>query len=198
MKGEIITNFGSSYEAKLNKDFLNFKEMFLKRLDDYNFQLEETQGKINSAFESKFYNYDIKEEELKALVKHVNEELIVEKLKHEKYNSLLHFQPIAEEEIISFKKKLINLTTDLKISTDRYDKAILENLDVPGIVGHACPNKNLKQYIERNEIKMSDIDVFKDLVDTELRNMKISFEVGLKNIRKVIFNIFLYRVLLIT
>jgi len=142
-------------EAKINQDFINFKELFLKKFDDFNFHQEESQGKINQGFDTKFFQTEVKQEELKLKLLLITDEVHNEKQKNDKFNGLLNFKTYAEEHITTLKKKVLNLTTDLKIATERYNKVVLENLDVPGIVGHLCQFENLRKYIEVNYFRLN-------------------------------------------
>jgi len=124
-------------------------------MDDNNFNLDEKISKLNQVYEKKLFESDKKIEELKIHLSKVNDDFIVEKLKNEKFGSLLKTQPVIEEKTYSIeenlntlKNKLFNFITDVKKTSDRFYNILLENLFVPGIVGPQCKLKNLREYIE--------------------------------------------------
>ncbi len=88
------------------------------------------------------------QEELRAYIDRINDDLVLDKIKYEKFNELLHFKPIADDNISNLQKRAKVVAENLKNLTRRYDKIVLDNLEVLSLIGHHCPLKNLKEYIE--------------------------------------------------
>ena len=55
------------------------------------------------------------------------------------------------EDIFTQKIGITNCEKNLDSATKKYDKIVIENLNVPGLIGNSCQYKNLREYIEVNK-----------------------------------------------
>ena len=136
------------------REFILFKEEFLKALGDY-------KKEINTNFLKEKQKFDIFFEKTSNLIKQQND----------KNNFITKINFIEEKnDILSQIKKLetdfnnqlmvnkINLSTYQKDFSDacfKYDKIISDNLLVSGLIGTSCKFPNLKEYILNNKEEMS-------------------------------------------
>ena len=64
----------------------------------------------------------------------------------------------------------------------KYDKIVLDNLLVPGIVGMSCPYKNLSDYINNNSLEISKMKMEKEELKRENKELKVKIDGMMKSI----------------
>lgn len=138
------------------QELIQFKEELLKELRDYK---SKTTHNVNMEFEK-----------YSQLIEKVNNKM--DFIQQEKSSFFLKSEFIEEKNNIfsnisnvkSELKKIITLNEtqiktiqkDLEDSNCRYDKAIVDNLQVPGLVGSGCRFLNLKLYILSNKEELNN------------------------------------------
>ena len=164
------------------REFILFKEEFLKALGDY-------KKEINSNFLKEKQKFDIFFEKTSNLIKQQND----------KNNFITKINFIEEKnEILSQIKKIetdfnnqlminkINLSTyqkDFSEACFKYDKIVSDNLLVSGLIGTSCKFPNLKEYIlnSKEEISINALETKKiSLEFKEFKNKMDSINEQLK------------------
>ena len=74
-----------------------------------------------------------------------------------KISELMNFKKKAENDLISQKVRLESSVKDFSNAIYKYDKIILDNLNVPGHIGAGAKYKNLSEYLSHNIKKMKNI-----------------------------------------
>ena len=70
--------------------------------------------------------------------------------KYEKIELLDKFKNKAETSLLSHNIRINNIFQEIGEIKLKYDKIFIENLTIPGFVGHSCKYKNLSEYIVHN------------------------------------------------
>ena len=142
-------------------DFVYFRNEILK-------DMKEIETKINEkvlglySFIKKFSaendeKFDLINVKLKTLQD--NDPLILEN----KMNSKIERNKIKTEEKFSdIGTKISMLQKDLSNACFKYDKIVLDNLKLTGVIGEGCPYSNLKYYLEFLHKKLGEYTLFKE------------------------------------
>ena len=105
-----------------------------------------------------------------------------------------------EDQLNSLKKRVddIAFTNKVKITaieksitdiTFKYDKIFLDNLTVPGIIGTACPFKNLSSFMDYSFKRIKELLNEKDKQTSDLKSYKEKLEIIIASFNKQIQNI---------
>ena len=171
------------------KDFLYFKNDVLQDIKKVESKLTEKIGtlfsyiqKIGSSTDKRFDSMDI-------IIKKLSEYDHCE-VENKIYSKIDELRKQLEDESIKNISKINIITKDLSTACYKYDKIVLDNLKVSGIVGEGCPYKNLKFYLEYINRKIKEIIIFKDrtynefnLLKETLNNINIQFQTDLENMK---------------
>ena len=81
-----------------------------------------------------------------------------------------------EEKFDDIGAKINIIQRDLSNACFKYDRIVIDNLKVTGLIGEACPYSNLKYYIEFLHKKISELTISRDKINNELKaaNNRIS------------------------
>ena len=137
------------------QDLISFKEEFLKELREY-------KSKTTKNIDNEFDKYKVLIEKANIKMDYIEKEkasfLLKSEFVEEKNNI---YSEISTKETELKKKLMLNevqvtsCQKELENSIYKYDKAIIENLQVPGLVGNSCRFPNLKEYILTNKDELS-------------------------------------------
>ena len=156
-------------------DFVYFRNEILKDMKQIETKINEkvinfysSIKKITTENEEKINLIDLK---LKALQN--NDPLVLEN----KINS--NFEKNRkkfEEKFDDIGAKINIIQRDLSNACFKYDRIVIDNLKVTGLIGEACPYSNLKYYIEFLHKKISELTISRDKINNELKaaNNRIS------------------------
>jgi predicted nucleic acid-binding Zn-ribbon protein len=76
------------------------------------------------------------------------------------------------------------ITKDIEDAIYRYDKTIIENLQVPGLVGNGCRFPNLKEYILSNKDEISNAMILNKQTSMEFKSFKKRMENNISQINE--------------
>ena len=81
-----------------------------------------------------------------------------------------------EEKFDDMGAKINIIQKDLSNACFKYDRIVIDNLKVTGLIGEACPYNNLKYYIEFIHKKLSELSLARDKINNEIKaiNNKIN------------------------
>ena len=142
-------------------DFVYFRNEILKDMKEIETKISEKVLGLYS-FIKKFSaendeKFDLINVKLKTLQD--NDPLILEN----KMNSKIERNKIKTEEKFSdIGTKISMLQKDLSNACFKYDKIVLDNLKLTGVIGEGCPYSNLKYYLEFLHKKLGEYTLFKE------------------------------------
>ena len=124
-------------------------------------------------------NYDMFNEKLESIIlnnRNVIESIVSEKINVEKLSALESFKNKADGMLISHEIRINNNNKDINYMKEKYDRAIEDNLIVPGLVGPKCQYQNVKEYINTNNSEVSRLKYEKDQIKLETKDYKSRFD----------------------
>ena len=104
------------------------------------------------------------------------ESVVSEKINIEKLNALESFKNKADGILISHEIRINNNNKTIGEMKTKYDRAIEDNLIVPGFIGPKCQYCNMKEYITANNSDMARLKYEKDQLKAETKHFKSRFD----------------------
>jgi len=152
-QNEILTDV-KKVETRINERIAQTTDF----IDQQNQKIESKFKEINSRFESILNQMQEKDTSLKF-------ETLIQQIKHK-----------IDESISKIEIKLNLLDKDLSDACFKYDKAISNNLKVPGLIGSSCPYDSLRPFLEFINRKLSELLKSKDKQTLDLKKYKEKME----------------------
>ena len=124
-------------------------------------------------------NYEKYHEKLEFILtnnRNIIESIVAEKVNIEKLNALESFKNKADGMLISHEIRINNQNKDITNMKDKYDRAIEDNLIVPGFIGPKCQFNNIKEYIMNNNSDIARLKYEKDQLKAESKDFKSKFD----------------------
>ena len=141
-------------EDTLSNKLYNVTEQLSNKENEYNTKFTKVSDNIN---------------ELLSLI-------VKRKLDNEKIEELLNMKSKIEEQLMENKTKLTMLSRNLDNALYKYDRIILDNLEVPGIIGAGCKYRNCKSFFENIFEELKSVHVFKEAQFGIQNNYKEKFD----------------------
>ena len=156
----------SSEEIKLLKEELyssmkQFEQKIFDSINTKSAQLTDNYDKFNEKFESILSNN-----------RNIIESIVSEKLNAEKLGMLESFKNKADGMLIAHEIRINNNNKDINYMKEKYDRAIEDNLIVPGLIGPKCQFQNVKEYINSNNSDIARLKYEKDHIKLETKDYK--------------------------
>ena len=171
------------------KDFLYFQNEVLQDIKKVESKLTEKIGGIYSYIQEITMTNEKRYDSINVIIKTLsqnnneeNEQKILSQIERLKRR--------VDDVSANNNSRISIMQKDLSNACYKYDKIVLDNLKVNGLVGEGCPYKNLKLFIEYVNKKLKELLVSKDKTNTELNLLKekinntiTSFKTELENER---------------
>ena len=171
------------------KDFLYFQNEVLQDIKKVESKLTEKIGGIYSYIQEITMTNEKRYDSINVIIKTLsqnnneeNEQKILSQIERLKRR--------VDDVYVNNNSRISIMQKDLSNACYKYDKIVLDNLKVNGLVGEGCPYKNLKVFIEYANKKLKELLVSKDKTNTELNLLKekinstiTSFKTELENER---------------
>ena len=159
---------------------MEFKEEILKNVHDFE---EDLLKKINTKMIELNTDYKKFHKNLNNLAennKQLITSLITKNVNAEKISSLEKFRNKVDSILITHEIRINNNIGEISSIKAKYDKAIMENLMVPGYVGPSCQFKNIGEFIIYNISEVAKIKSEKDLIKNSFRDLKIKTDSSMR------------------
>ena len=172
----------SNEQLNLVKDeiYQKMREFENKINDGLNFQKNELNTKYEKFNEKIAYILNNNRE--------IVESVVSEKINYEKLQALENFKNKADGMLISHEIRINNNNKDINNMKTKYDKAIVENLSVPGFIGQNCQYKSMGEYILSNRNEFSRFKYEKDNLKQETKDIRIKIDNMFKQILSLVDN----------
>ena len=134
--------------------FQNDMLIDLKKLE---LQINSKLSTINQTLSSKTNEYDLKFTKIFELIPELISKVAARKYDNDRIEELLSIKHRFSEQIMENHTRLSMIDKNLEDSIFKYDKMIIDNLQVPGIIGKGCTFKNCRLFFENvyNELKLN-------------------------------------------
>ena len=156
-------------------DFVYFRNEILKDMKEIETKINVKVLDLYSFIKKNSIEIDEKFNDINVKLKILqdNDPLILEN----KFNSKIERNKInTEEKFSDMGTKISMMKKDLSNACFKYDKIILDNLKLSGVIGEGCPYSNLKYYLEFLHKNVLDYSLFKEknIKEIELIQNKIN------------------------
>ena len=134
----------------MRRDIILFKDETLKLIREMGKQLFEGLKQKSFELDSKLSEIESKLSKYKEINKRMYDTILEQKVYIEKIKNLTDFKSKTETRLLSFDIKLSNFFSELVSFKSRYDKIIIDNLTIPGVIGVSCKYNTIADYIADN------------------------------------------------
>ena len=160
-------------------DMRFFQNDLLTDLKKLELQINSKVSNINQTLSTKTNEYDSKINKIFENINELISQIAERKFDNERVEELLGMKNKFAEQIIENQSRISIIDKNLEDSIFKYDKIILDNLQVPGIIGISCKFKNCRMFFETvyNELKLNQkfkeeeqniFKVFQEKVDNRI------------------------------
>ena len=171
--------------AEIRRDIILFKDETLKIMREMGKQLLEGIKQKSNELDSKISEIELKLSKFKETNKRIYDLILEQKVYIEKIKNLSEFQSKTETRLLTFDIKLANFFSELVTFKSRYDKILIDNLTVPGIIGVSCKYNTIADYISDNINKIKLYHSEQEKIKNDISSLKKSndnFEKSLNGI----------------
>ena len=179
----------------IKNDFKFFQNEVLRDVKNIESKLSDKIFQINGIISQQNIKIENKINELTSKIIMLSNQ-IQEKKNNDNIDLIL--QPIKQKIEDNYSKldiKINLLEKDYGNSCYKYDKAISNNLTIPGLIGSSCPYETLRPYLEYINIKITELlkakdkqsfdsKRYKEKLETIINNNKTQFETAQKKINE--------------
>ena len=116
------------------------------------------------------------------------ESVISEKIHYDKIHFLENFQKKADGMLISHEIRINNNNKDIGNMKAKYDRQIIDNLSVPGLIGPNCQYKSIGEYILYNRDEFSRIKYEKENLKQDSKEIRTKLDNQFKQIISLVDN----------
>ena len=120
-------------------------------------ELKNLETKINNQINANKNEFSLNFEQVSKKLKEITEnnksllEMIISyKIKGEKIFEFDNFRKKVDDMLIAHEVRINNSSEEMKAMKTKYDKIVVDNLEVPGFIGASCQYKNLSEYLSIN------------------------------------------------
>ena len=163
-------------------DDRNFKEEILKNIrifqEDLIKKINSKMIELNTDYKKFHQNLSQLSENNKKLI----ESIITKNVNFEKISSLENFRNKVDSILITHEIRINNNIEEISSIKTKYDKALIDNLLVPGYVGPSCQFKNIGEYIIHNINEISKIKSDKEVIRNSFRDLRIKTDSSMRAI----------------
>ena len=174
--------------AEIRRDIILFKDETLKIMREMGKQLFEGIKQKSNELDSKISEIELKLSKFKETNKRMYDLILEQKVYIEKIKNLSEFKSKTETRLLSFDIKLANFFSELVTFKSHYDKILIDNLTVPGIIGLSCKYNTIADYIADNINKTKLYHSEQEKIKNDISSLKKSnenFEKSLNGIVEV-------------
>ena len=166
----------------MNDEKTQFKEEVLKNIKQFEDNLIK---KINQKMIDLNTDYKRFHNELKNISDHnqkLIDSLINKNINIEKLSVLEQFKNKVDSILITHEIRINNNIQEINSIKSKYDKAIMENLMVPGYVGPSCQYKNLGEYIIYSLNEISKMKSEKEMIRNSFKELRIKTDSSMRTV----------------
>ena len=138
-------------------DMRFFQNDLLTDLKKLELQINSKVSNVNQTLSTKINEYDSKINKIFENINELISQITERKFDHERVEELISMNNKFGEQIKENQSRISIIDKNLEDSIFKYDKIILDNLQVPGIIGISCKFKNCRMFFETiyNELKLN-------------------------------------------
>lgn len=176
----------NNQSQSIQKDIIYFKEDVLKDIRHLDSKLKLKLDTNIEKIDQKLKSFDSKFDSMVQKIADLSKLISDDNTIREKVEQLSAFKATMESTIITHEVKQNMISKELKDAIFKYDKAILDNLLYPGIIGNSCRFKTFKDFIDYLLKQDSLFITFRDKQILDLKSYKGKLETLTKSLQSQI------------
>ena len=157
----------------IKNDLILFKDETLKTIREMEKQLFEKIQIKNNETELKIDDFNLKLSKFQEMNKRMYESIIEQKVNLDKLKHLNEFKIKTDTKLVSLDIKMTNFFSELVSIKSKYDKIMVENLQVPGIIGLSCKYSSISEYIIDNLHILEGYNREKDNIKKKINELQL-------------------------
>ena len=150
-----------SLESISKNDFLFFQNDILKDIKEIKSTLENKIAQVNQGLILKITEQDSIISKLTENINEVLAKYASSKHDNQRIEELLKMRATINDSISDCKTQINLVNRSLNSAISKYDTIIIDNLNLPGIVGYSCKYKNFKEFFEFINTEIKAFNLFK-------------------------------------
>ena len=160
----------------VQKDIMYFKDDVLNSIKQMNNKLNLKYTETTENIQSQLSSYDSKINALSSQIVSLSNLISKDKSIEDKIESFTLFKSQTESTLTTLQVRETLLTKQLSDAIYKYDKAIVDNLLLPGIIGSNCKFKSFREFTDYILAQISQFTTFKDKQIFDLESYKTKIE----------------------
>jgi len=174
--------------SSLKNDLILFKDETLKTLREMEKQIFEKIQMKNNETDSKIGDFNLKLSKFQEMNKRMYESIIEQQASLDKLKHFNEFKTKTDTKLVSLDIKMTNFFSELVNIKSKYDKIMVENLQVPGIIGISCKYSSICEYIIDNLHILEGYNREKDILKSKINELQLSNKKIMKDFTSSINN----------
>ena len=158
------------------KDIMYFKEDVLTSIKELTNKLNTKFTEASDQLNSQITSYDTKFDVLSQKISDLSYLITKDKTLTDKISTLLEFKASTETTLTSLQIRESIHTKQITDAVYKYDKVIIDNLLLPGIIGNNCRFKTFREFADYLLTQMNQFTTFKDKQIIDLESYKSKLE----------------------
>ena len=158
------------------KDIMYFKEDVLTSIKELTSKLNTKFTEASDQLNSQLTSYDTKFDILSQKISDLSYLITKDKTLTDKISALLEFKASTETTLTSLQIRESIHTKQITDAVFKYDKVIIDNLLLPGIIGNNCKFKTFREFADFLLNQMNQFNTFKDKQIIDLDSYKSKLE----------------------
>ena len=146
-------------------DLKNIETMMSSKMTKITENLEN----ISKEYNQKFSDFSNKIKELVELISVIN-------IDHDKVEELYKNKDRIKDELTESKARFNQYKKQIDSSLYKYDRIIIDNLEVPGLIGYNCKFNNLKQFLVFANGELTNLKLSKNQQEGEMKIIKEKYD----------------------
>ena len=164
----------NTYVAKA--DMMFFQNEVLSDLKNIEAIVNTKISKLSENTSAIIKGYNQKFEEFSNKIKDLLELITVTKIGHEKVEELYRNKDKIKDQITENTARIFQNKKLIDGALYKYDRAIMDNLEVPGLIGLGCKYNTIKQFLEFANGELITFKIFKNQQIQDLKVLKDKFD----------------------
>ena len=164
----------NTYVAKA--DMMFFQNEVLSDLKNIEAIVNTKISKLSENTSAIIKGYNQKFEEFSNKIKDLLELITVTKIGHEKVEELYRNKDKIKDQITENTARIFQNKKLIDGALYKYDRAIMDNLEVPGLIGLGCKYNTIKQFLEFANGELITFKIFKNQQLQDLKVLKDKFD----------------------
>ena len=180
---ENITKIFETEKKKLKQDILFLKEDVLKDFRQIESKLNTKIENQNSNLFKQIEKFDISLDSMNNRIAQLSTLISTDKNMQEKISQLYEFKSKLDEEIVTQKISIKNITSELKTTINNYDKLFSNSIIYPGVIGPNCKFSTFHELIDYILLNINQLSTFRDKNLLDLKSYKTKLESLVKSFK---------------